>query len=60
MKKPIKDLIFYLNEIDELRSKLSKDQKQELDTIIEVILTLLVSLKKSSNLGVVKYSFTRE
>lgn len=49
--REIKDTIKYLEHIENLSKTLSKDKKEELRNIISVILTLLVSLKKSSRLG---------
>lgn len=56
--KTIKDLKLYLTHIEKLSKTLPKGKRVELDNIISVILTLLISLKKSSNLG--KYKFTWE
>lgn len=55
--KEIKDLIKYLEHIQTLQKNLSKEQEKDLANIIKVILILLVSLKKSSNLGQVRYSY---
>ena len=49
--KVIKDLKTYLDEIERLSKPLDKEQKAELENILSVILTLLISLKKASNLG---------
>lgn len=51
--KVINDFKIYLDEIDRLSKGLDKEQKKELENILSVSLTLLVSLKKSSNLGCV-------
>lgn len=49
--KEIKDLIQYLEHIDEKARRLNPRQKKQLREIIRTILVLLVALKKSSNLG---------
>ena len=49
--KEIADLIAYLKEIDKLQRPLKKEQREKLREIIRVILSLLVALKRDSNLG---------
>lgn len=51
--KVIKDLKLYLDEIERLSKPLEKEQKEQLENILSVVLTLLISLKKASNLGCV-------
>jgi hypothetical protein len=53
--KVTKDLKIYLDEIDRLSKKAPKEKRLELENILKVILTLLVSLKESSNLGKIKF-----
>lgn len=55
--KEIQNLITYLKEIEKLSSPLDKKQQQQLGNVIKVILILLVSLKKVSNLGNIKSPF---
>ena len=57
--KTIKDLKLYLTYIDKLSKTLNKKQKQELENILGVVLILLVSIKKSSNLGKVKFDWEK-
>lgn len=47
----IKDFKTYLDHIDKLSKTLSKEKRKKLENILEVILTLLICMKKSSNLG---------
>lgn len=54
MKKIIKDLKIYLDELERLSRKLPKEKRASLVNILRVILILLVSLKQSSNLGKIK------
>ena len=49
--KVIKDYIDFLEHIDKLSKTLNPEQKAELEKILEVQLTLLVMLKRGSNLG---------
>jgi len=49
--KVTKDLIKYLEHLDTLSKPLSKDQRAQLEGILSTILSLLVHLKRSSNLG---------
>lgn len=49
--KVTKDFIFYLKEVDKLSKRLSKEQRDDLENILKVMLTLLVALKQNSNLG---------
>lgn len=55
--KEIKDLVYYLGEIDSLSQKLDNKQKKQLKEVIKVILILIVALKKSSNLGSISINF---
>lgn len=55
--KVIKDLVDYLEEIDRLAKKLPPKQKRQLTVILSSVLTLLVSLKRDSHLGSVKFSW---
>jgi hypothetical protein len=55
LKTTIKDFKKYLDHIEILAKPISKEQKKSLDNILKVMLTLLVSLKKSSNLGSVTW-----
>jgi len=57
MKKTINDYKTYLDEIHTLSKALSKDQRKQLETILQVQLTLLVALKKSSHLGDIKFKW---
>lgn len=54
LNKTIKDYKDYLDMIAVLAKPLDEDQKEQLNTILEVQLSLLVALKRDSNLG--KYS----
>ncbi len=54
--KVIKDFKLYLDHIDKLSKTLPKNKRADLENILKVQLTLLVSLKKSSGLGKVKFS----
>ena len=49
--KEIKDLIYYLGELDSMAQKCDAKQKKQFSEVIKSILILLVALKKSSNLG---------
>jgi hypothetical protein len=53
------DLIIYIESILDLSKSLDKSQKDELRDIFVSILVLLVSLKKSSNLGTFRSPFIR-
>ena len=55
--KVTKDLKIYLDEIDKLAKKVPKEKRAELENILKVVLTLLVSLKQSSNLGKIQFSW---
>lgn len=55
--KVTKDYIKYLQHIDELSKKLPKDKKKELENILEVQLSMLVMMKKGSQLGSVSINF---
>ena len=58
--KVIKDFKEYLDIIDSLSLKLSKEQRKELENILTVMLTLLVAFKRDSNLGEVVFSWMDE
>ncbi len=49
--KVIKDLQGYLGEIEKMADELPKKQTRQLETILTSIMTLLVCLRKASNLG---------
>ena len=49
--KVTKDFQYYLGQVDKLSKTLPKTKQKELENILRVMLILLVSLKKSSNLG---------
>lgn len=49
--KVIKDFKDYLDYIEKLAKTLPPEKKVELENVLSVMLTLLVSLKKSSHLG---------
>lgn len=49
--KVIKDYIYFLGEIEKLSKTLNHEQKASLENILKVQLTMLVMLKKGSNLG---------
>lgn len=51
MKKLVQDYKDYLDWIEDAAKHLSKDQQENLETILSSQLTLLVSLRKGSNLG---------
>lgn len=55
--KVTKDLQTYLGEIDKLAKSLPKEKRSELENILSVMLTLLVSLKKSSRLGKINFDW---
>jgi hypothetical protein len=55
--KVIKDFKLYLDHIDTLSKTLPKIKRADLENILKVQLTLLVSLKKSSDLGKVKFDW---
>jgi len=55
--KEIKDFIAYLKHIDKLAKSLKPAQKKELRKILASMLTLLVSLKRDSGLGTVKFNW---
>lgn len=55
--KVIKDYKKYLDHIDTLSKTLPKEKRADLENILKVQLTLLVSLKKSSELGKLKFSW---
>ncbi len=54
IKQTIKDFKFFLSELEKLSKPLSKEQKDSLNTILKSQLTLLVMLKKASNLGAIQ------
>lgn len=54
----IKDLKDYFDHIDVLSKTLRPDKKKELENILSVVLTLLVCMKNSSNLG--RFSFEED
>lgn len=53
----VQDLITYLKGIDKMAKTLSPTQKKKLETILSSVLTLLVCMKQSSNLGKVKFDW---
>lgn len=55
--KTIKDFKLYLDHVEKLSKTLPKDKRAELENILRVMLVLLVSLKKTSDLGKVKFSW---
>ncbi len=55
--KTIKDFIIYLGEIDKLAKKLAPEKKDELDTILRSLLTLLVCMRRDSHLGEIQIDF---
>jgi hypothetical protein len=55
--KVIKDFKLYLDHIDKLSKTLPKIKRADLENILKVQLTLLVSLKKSSELGKAKFDW---
>ena len=57
--KITKDFIRYLEHIDTLSKSLEPERQRQLEVILESLLSLLVALKKSSNLGKVIYDFER-
>lgn len=59
MKKIIADYKAYLDHIEELSKGLDKEQKKKLRDILAVQLTLLVMLKKGSNLGNVSHDWRK-
>lgn len=56
--KVIKDFQVYLTEIEKLSRPLSSAQKKQLETILTLVLTLLVSLRQASKMG--EYRFPWE
>ena len=54
LNKTIKDYKAYLDIIATLAKPLDDEQKEQLNTILEVQLSLLIALKRDSHLG--KYS----
>lgn len=57
LNQTINDLIAYLQQIKKWGRALDEDQKDSLQAIIKTIVVLLVSLKKSSNLGSISSDF---
>lgn len=55
--KVIKDFKKYLDIIDKLSKPLDKEQKKQLENILSVMLTLLVSLKQTSKLGITTFKW---
>ena len=53
----IKDTIKYLEYIKKLSKSLPPDKKEQLENILSAQLTLLILLKKGSNLGTYKFSW---
>ena len=53
--KVVKDFKDYLDIIDKLALKLPPEDKNKLSNILSVMLTLLVSLKRDSHLGSIKF-----
>lgn len=58
INKVFRDYHFYLDDMQELSAKLTREQQEELATILSSQITLLVALKKHSSLGNVTYNFT--
>ena len=56
--KVTKDLIEYIEHIDELSGSLNDEQRKELENIMVSILKLFVGFKKGTNLGNVGINFT--
>lgn len=57
IKKTVKDFKTYLDGIEEMSKGLDAEQKADLENILAVMLTLLVALKQSSNLGRMSINF---
>lgn len=57
LRKTIRDYKEYLDGIEVLAKPLDEEQKKQLNDILSAQLTLLVSLKRDSNLGGVSIDF---
>lgn len=58
--KTIQDFKAYLDEVENLSKNLNEEQKKELENILSVVLTLIICLKKESNLGQYNINFIQE
>lgn len=56
-KQTIKDFKDYLDFVEKLSEELDEKQQQELNTIFETLLILIIAFKKGSNLGNDSYLF---